>query len=47
MLARDLKMTRAELLKSMSTAEFCGWIAFYNVEADRKKREAAKKPKGR
>jgi hypothetical protein len=33
MLARDLHMTRAELVQRMSASEFAHWIAFYNMEA--------------
>ncbi len=38
-LARELKMTRAELLLRMSGDEFAHWIAFYQRE-QREQREA-------
>lgn len=31
-LAKELKMTRAELLERVSTSEFIEWIAFFTVE---------------
>jgi len=42
-LARDLKMTRAEMRRRMSGAEFTDWVALYNIEA----REAKKNAKRR
>jgi hypothetical protein len=33
MLAKDLHMTRAELIGRISTREFSEWIAYYNLEA--------------
>lgn len=41
MLARDLHMTRAELLERMSAREFAEWIAFYTLEVQ--EREQAQK----
>lgn len=32
-LARDLRMTRAELLRRMSAREYAEWAAFYTLEA--------------
>ncbi len=32
-LARDLGMTRADLLRRMSAREYAQWVAFYTVEA--------------
>jgi len=37
-LARELGMTRAELLRRMSAAEFAHWIAFYQIEAQERER---------
>lgn len=39
-LARELKRTRAELLRTMSTREFIGWIAFYTLEQQDQQRAA-------
>jgi hypothetical protein len=37
-LARELRRTRRELLRSMSTREFIEWIAFFQVEQEDQKR---------
>lgn len=37
-LARELGMTRARLLREMSTAEFIGWIAHFKIEQEDTKR---------
>jgi hypothetical protein len=33
-LARELKMTRAELVRSMSVREFIDWIAYFRLEQE-------------
>jgi hypothetical protein len=38
-LARELKMTRAMLIRTMSVTEFIDWIAFYRLEQDDQRRE--------
>lgn len=38
-LARELKKTRAELLRDLSTVEFIDWIAFYRLEAEDQQRQ--------
>lgn len=47
MLARDLKMTRAELMRRVSGEEYAYWMALYNVEASERKKAEAKQPKGK
>lgn len=37
-LARELRKTRADLLKTMSTREFIGWIAFFRLEQEDQQR---------
>ena len=39
MLARDLSMTRDQLRRCMSTAEFTDWLALYTLEAEERERE--------
>jgi hypothetical protein len=39
-LARELGKTRAELVRSMSTSEFIGWIAYFKLEQEDQKRQA-------
>jgi hypothetical protein len=36
-------MTRATLRATMSTAEYTDWLALYSLEAEERKREAAKR----
>mgnify|MGYP003581117805 CR=1 FL=1 len=37
-LARELRMTRAELLRTMSTREYIKWIAFFQLEQEDQQR---------
>lgn len=41
-LARDLGLTVEHILENMSTAEFTGWAAYYNLEAQENKRALRK-----
>lgn len=45
MLARDLRMTRASLIRSVTAAEFNEWAALYRLEV-REREQAAKGAKG-
>ena len=38
-LARDLRMTKQELFRRMSSEEFAEWAAFYNWEAKETERQ--------
>lgn len=46
MLARELHMTRAELVERLSASEFAHWIAFFQLEAYERER-ASKRAKNR
>lgn len=46
-LARDLGMTRGELRAKLSHREYVDWIAFYNVEAELKRKAEKARGKGR
>lgn len=37
-LARELRMTRAELLRTMSMSEYIGWMAFFTLEQEDSRR---------
>ena len=39
MLARELHMTRAQLVHSMSGSEFAHWIAFFQLEQYEQRRQ--------
>ena len=45
-LARELGMTRAELLERMSAQEFAQWVAFLQLEA-REREQAQRRAKNR
>lgn len=41
-LAKDLGLRVEDILTNMSTAEFTGWAAFYNIEAQEHKKALRK-----
>ena len=41
--ARELHITRSQLRREMSTAEFTDWIAFFSLEAEARKKAEKRK----